>query len=104
MLLHWVAMVTIVMHIEGSAAVEGWNVSEFDYHKLKISHRSSEKVIIRFVVYLVTRRSAGVSHQLFNTSVSIIGILMCMSQTLLHCQCCNKVLKFVGQYYFNEML
>ena len=30
--------------IEGSVAVEGWAMTEFDYHKLKISHRSSEKV------------------------------------------------------------
>jgi len=33
-----------VVYTEGSAAVEGWTVTEFDYHKLKISHRSSEKV------------------------------------------------------------
>ena len=30
--------------IEGSVAVEGWTITEFDYHKLNISHRSSEKV------------------------------------------------------------
>ena len=31
--------------LEGSVAVEGWTITEFDYHKLKISHRSSEKVL-----------------------------------------------------------
>jgi len=42
------------MHIEGSAAVEGWNVTEFDYHKLKISHRSSEKVTMTMSHVILT--------------------------------------------------